>query len=166
VGSWALLVTGGQGRQESVPPEGLGGGVGVEHPLLEEREAGTAVHLALEQFAFCDLPFGLALIPREPEPGEYRRPVLLQLGDEGVELRQARAGSRSDPVVKPLLRMRVWALSQQVGESLQQLHCLLDLRLQDLHLLDRLPFVRRSSAVRPRCAPPGAAAPLPPPAAG
>jgi hypothetical protein len=45
----------------SAPLEGLGGGLGVEHPLLEEREAGTAIHAALKQFEFCDLAFRLSL---------------------------------------------------------------------------------------------------------
>src|SRR5262245_37330764 len=125
----------GQRPRKSVVSAGLRSGLSVEHPLLEQREAGTAVPAAFEQCAFRHLPFGLALIPRELESSEHGYPVLPQLGYKGAELWHARAERLSDPVVKPLLRMRGGRLAQEEGESLQQLHRALD--LQGLQALDR-----------------------------
>jgi len=111
---------------------------GVQHPLFEEGKATAAVHAPLQELELGNLSLRLPLAPGQAEPGQDSIQVLPQLDHERLELRETRRCDLPDPLLEPLLGQLVRTVADQPDESLEQSHCLLDVRLEGPQLVDRL----------------------------
>ena len=82
----------------------------MEHPLLQEIEAGTTVHLPLDQLEAVNLTFDRPIAPGLGDRCPYGVQILAQAGGEAA---QSRCCGRVEPGFQPCRII----LSQQIGEG-------------------------------------------------